>query len=91
MKWKIIATTTFSKNFKKYKRGKEFINALDNKIKRLQEDPQSVGGHLSGNLQGHKSTRIIGKLRLLFKILSDKYEVYLIAIDYRKFDYKKFS
>jgi len=50
MKWKIIATNTFSKNFKKYKKDRNFIHALNNKMKRLQEDPENVGGHLAGNL-----------------------------------------
>jgi addiction module RelE/StbE family toxin len=91
MKWKIISTETFSKEFKKYKKDNEFLKALDNKIKRLQQEPHNVGGYLSGNLHGYKSTRIIRKLRLIFKILDENKEVYLSAIDHRKFDYKKFS
>ena len=91
MKWKIIATNTFSKNFKKYKKDSSFVHALNNKMKRLQQGPENVGGHLSGNLQGYKSTRIIGKLRLIFKIIYEKNEIHLSAIDHRKFDYKGFD
>jgi len=91
MVWKIISTDTFSKEFKKYKRDNEFVNALDKKLKRLKEDPFSVGGYLSGNLKRYKSTRIVRKLRLVFKIVKNGQEVWLIAIDHRKFDYKRFG
>jgi len=91
MKWKIIATDNFSKEFKKYQKDKEFTDALNKKIKRLQEDPENVGGYLSGNLHGYKSTRIIKRLRIIFKIIQEKNEVYLSAIDHRKFDYKRFN
>jgi len=91
MKWKIVVTDTFSKEFKKYKKDREFFSALDKKIKRLQENPENIGGYLSGNLKGYKSTRILRKLRLIFKIVSDKLEVQLSAIDHRKFDYKRFN
>ncbi|GBE20033.1 MAG TPA: type II toxin-antitoxin system mRNA interferase toxin, RelE/StbE family [Candidatus Pacearchaeota archaeon] len=91
MNWKITVTDTFSKEFKKYRKNKEFVDALDKKIKRLQENPKSVGGFLSGNLHGHKSARIVGKFRLIFKIITDRQEVQLSAIDHRKFDYKRFN
>ena len=91
MSWKIISTETFSKQSKKYKKDKEFLNALDNKIKRLKENPEDIGGYLSGKLHGYKSTRIIRKLRLIFKILKEKHEVHLMAIDHRKFDYERFN
>ena len=32
MIWKIIQTETFSKKFKKFKKNKEFVTALDKKI-----------------------------------------------------------
>lgn len=35
MSWKVISTETFSKEFKKYKKNPEFVNALDKKIKRI--------------------------------------------------------
>tara|TARA_Y100000310_G_scaffold345693_1_gene468377 strand:+ start:26264 stop:26536 length:273 start_codon:yes stop_codon:yes gene_type:complete len=90
MVWNIIVTDTFSKEFKRYKKDKNFMNILDKKIKRLQENPENVGGWLSGKLHGYKSTRIMGKLRLLFRINYDNYSVYLGAIDHRKFDYMRF-
>lgn len=90
MKWKIIITETFSKEFKKYKRDNDFINALNKKIKRFQENPNDIGGNLSGKLQGYKSTRLMNKFRIIFKINNERKEIQLIAIDHRKFDYKRF-
>ena len=43
MSYEIVITDTFSKEFKKYKKDTEFINALEKKIQRLKEDPQNVG------------------------------------------------
>ena len=91
MIWKVISTETFSKQFQKNKKNKEFVKILDNKIKRLQEDPENVGGYLSGKLHGYKSTRILRKLRLVFKIVREKQEVHLMAIDHRKFNYGRFD
>ena len=91
MIWKIVVTETFSKEFKKYKKDSEFINALNKKMERLRKDPEVVGGFLSGRLHGYKSTRIVRKYRLIFKIVKENREVKLMAIDHRKFDYKNFS
>lgn len=91
MEWKIISTETFSKQFQKHKKDGEFVKALDNKIKRFQEDPENVGGYLSGKLHGYKSTRILKNLRLVFKIIHETHEVHLMAIDHRKFDYERFD
>jgi mRNA-degrading endonuclease RelE of RelBE toxin-antitoxin system len=89
--WKVIRTDTFLQEFKKYGKNGEIVNALDKKIKRLKENPESVGGFLSGRLHGYKSTRIIGRLRLIFKINGGDGIVYLSAIDHRKFGYKRFN
>ena len=89
--WKVISTKTFSKQFKKCKKDSEFLKALDGKIKRLSENPEFIGGNLSGKLFGYKSTRILRKLRLIFKIDQDKKEVFLMAMDHRKFDYERFN
>ncbi len=91
MVWTIISTETFSKQFKKHKKDGEFVKILENKIKRLQENPENVGGYLSGKLHGYKSTRILKNLRLIFGIIIEKQEVHLMAIDHRKFDYKRFD
>ncbi len=90
MPWKIIRTDTFSKEFKRYKKNQEFVNALNKKIQRLKEDLNNVGGYLSGRLHGFKSARIIKKFRLIFKISDKNHSVYLAAIDHRKFDYENF-
>ena len=91
MKWKVISTETFSRQFHKHEKNGEFVKILNNKIKRLQENPENVGGYLSGKLHGYKSTRILRKLRLVFKIIMKKQEVHLMAIDHRKFDYERFD
>ena len=87
MVYEIVITDTFSKEFKKHKKNSEFINALDKKLGRLKENPNNVGGFLSGKLHGYKSTRIIRKFRLIFKIAEQEKRVYLSAIDHRKFVY----
>ncbi len=91
MSWNIIRTDTFSKEFKKYKKDSEFIHAFEAKLRRLQEDPENVGGYLSGKLHGYKSTRIIRKLRLIFKIVKEENNIYLCAIDYRGSVYENFE
>ncbi len=91
MEWKVVSTETFSRQFQKHKKEGDFIKSLNNKIKRLQENPENVGGYLSGKLAGYKSTRILKKFRLIFKIINEKQEVHLMAIDHRKFDYEGFD
>tara|TARA_Y100000310_G_scaffold234391_1_gene237330 strand:+ start:276 stop:554 length:279 start_codon:yes stop_codon:yes gene_type:complete len=87
MSWKIVSTDTFSKEFKKHKKDGELINALDNKIRKLKQNPY-FGDRLSGNLHGYFSTRIVKNFRLIYKIVKDKDEVWLSAIDHRKHGYK---
>jgi len=91
MKWKVISTETFSKQFQKHKKNGDFIKILNNKIKRLQKEPENVGKYLSGRLYGYKSTRILKNLRLIFKIINKEQKVILMAIDHRKFNYKGFN
>ena len=90
MPWDIVITETFTKALKKHKKNQEVLNALDKKIKRLKKSPHSVGGRLSGNLHNHRSTRLIRKLRLLFKVDEKSDSVLLVGIDHRKFDYENF-
>ena len=90
MIWKVIVTNKFSSVFKKYKKNSEVVKVLNSKITRLKENPFSVGGNLAGNLKGKKSIRLVGKLRLIFEIDDKSNKVYLLAIDHRKFDYKRF-
>ena len=91
MSYEIVITDTFSKEFKKHKKDGEFVNALDKKIERVKEDPNNVGGFLSGKLHGYKSTRIVRKFRLIFKIAEQEKKVYLSAIDHRKSAYDDFG
>jgi mRNA-degrading endonuclease RelE of RelBE toxin-antitoxin system len=90
MSWKIIVSKTFSKDFRKYKKNGNFSDALEKKMLRIKKNPANIGGYLSGRLHGYKSTRIIRKLRLIFKIDEDNCSVFLVGIDHRKSDYRNF-
>ena len=91
MPYEVVTTDTFSKEFKKHKKEGEFVKALDAKIQRLKESPENVGGYLSGELHGYKSTRIIKRFRLIFKIEEKEKKVYLVSIDHRKSAYDNFN
>ena len=83
---RIFWTKNFKKDLRKHSKNRKFIDALEKKIERLRETPEVVGGYLSGQLHGYKSTRIAGKFRLVFRIREEV--VYLIALDHRKSDYE---
>jgi len=68
MVWIIESTDAFKNALKVHKKNKELLDALNKKIVRLETDPHSVGGKLSGDLHGWQSTRLVRKFRLLFKI-----------------------
>ena len=87
MLWTIKTTDTFTKTLKKLKNHHELLDALEKKLQRLQEDPVSVGGMLSGSLHGKQSTRLVRKFRLIFQIDTEKKVVYLLAIDHREIAY----
>ena len=91
MIYEVIVTNTFSKEFKKHAKDGEFVNTLDKKIERLKIEPNSVGGFLSGKMHGYKSTRIVRKFRLIFKVIEQEKRVYLSAIDHRKSVYVNFE
>ena len=84
MSWIVKRTDTFLKYLKKHKNNHELLTELDRKIKSLREDPSSVGGNLSGNLHGHKSTRLAKNFRLIFSVDDKDKVIYLEAIDHRK-------
>lgn len=88
MVYEIKVTDTFSKQFKKHDRDGEFVSALDKKIEKLKINPLDLGGFLSGKLHGYKSTRIVRKFRLIFRIDELSRIVYLSAIDHRKIVYR---
>ena len=79
----IKRTDTFLKHIKKHKNNKELLDELDKKIKRLKEDPNVIGGMLSGSLHGYRSTRLTEKFRLIFKIDEEEQTVFLVALDHR--------
>ncbi|MCQ3921640.1 MAG: hypothetical protein DPW13_11890 [Planctomycetes bacterium] len=82
--WKLVRTATFLEHLKRFRRDGEFWKALDKKLTRLRQDPESVGGMLSGELHGKKSTRLLRTLRLIFRIDVQAHAVILEAIDHRK-------
>ena len=82
--WLVRRTDTFLKHLKKHKNDHRLLTELDEKIKRLKEDPTVVGGNLAGNLHGHRSTRLAKNFRLIFSIDDKENVVYLEAIDHRE-------
>jgi len=42
MTWQVIRTSRFSEEFKTFEKKKEFVEALDKKIKRLGKDPNLI-------------------------------------------------
>lgn len=84
MTWAVKRTDTFLDSLKAIRKNKEALAELDKKLNRLQEDPLHVGGWLSGELHGKKSTRISRKYRLIFTPDEAGKIVYLNWIDHRK-------
>ncbi len=87
MTWEVERTATFIESLRAIRKNKEALFELDKKIKRLQEDPLHLGGWLSGELHGKKSTRISRKYRLIFTLNETEKVVYLNWIDHRKSAY----
>jgi hypothetical protein len=58
MAWVVKRTDTFLESIRDIRKTKEALAELDKKLKRLREDPLHVGGWLSGELHGKKSTGI---------------------------------
>ncbi len=88
MAWVVKRTDTFLDSLREIRKNKEALAELDKKIKRLREDPLHVGGWLSGELHGKKSTRISRKYRLIFTPDEAGEVIYLNWIDHRKSAYK---
>ena len=89
MAWKVIRTDRFSEEFRKFEKNKQFVEALDKKIRKFEEDP-NIGSYLAGRLHGYKSIRLLKNFRILFQIEESESKVYLVAIDHRKHDYENF-
>ena len=87
MMWVVKRTDTFLFSLKAIRKNKNALDELDKKIKRLQEDPLHVGGWLSGELRGKRSTRITKKYRLIFTPNKKEKVVYLNWIDHREHAY----
>jgi len=84
MAWTVKRTDTFLESLKTIRKNRRALEELDKKIKRLQEDPLHVGGWLSGELHGKRSTRIARKYRLIFTPDERGKVVYLNWIDHRE-------
>ena len=59
MTWVVKRTDIFLDSLKAIRKNKTAIAELDNKTKQPQQDPLYVGGWLSGDLHGKRSTRIL--------------------------------
>lgn len=88
MTWVVKRTDTFLESLKIIRKDNQAIEELDKKIRRLQEDPLHVGGWLSGELHGKRSTRIRKRFRLIFTPDENEKVVYLNWIDHRDYVYK---
>ncbi len=87
MTWVVKRTDTFLESLRDIRKNEEALAALEKKLLRLREDPLHVGGWLSGELHGKKSTRISRKYRLIFTPDENEKVVYLNWIDHRKTAY----
>ncbi len=87
MAWAVKRTDTFLDSLRNIRKNKEALAELDKKLKRLQENPLHMGGWLSAELHGKKSTRISRKYRLIFTVDEMEKVVYLNWIDHRKTAY----
>ncbi len=79
MIWTVIRTDRFSEEFKRFEKDKEFVDALDKKIKRLEEDP-TIGGFLAGKLHGYKSIRLVKNFRVLYRIDEDEKKFFWLRL-----------
>jgi len=84
MSWTIKRTDTFLKSLSEVAKNKQVLKQLQKKIDRLRVDPLNLGGWLSGDLHGKKSTRLAQKYRLVFTPIRRKKVVYLNWIDHRE-------
>jgi mRNA-degrading endonuclease RelE of RelBE toxin-antitoxin system len=66
--WRILRTDDFESDVRSRQKDKALLDALDKKISRLKEDPTALGKLLSGRLHGMKSTRLVSKFRLIFRV-----------------------
>jgi len=89
MKWVIKRTDTFLDSLRAIRKNKEALDELGKKLDRLRDDPLHVGGWLSGDLHGKRSTRISKKYRLIFTPDEFNKVVYLNWIDHRKTAYDR--
>jgi mRNA-degrading endonuclease RelE of RelBE toxin-antitoxin system len=87
MAWVVKRTDTFLDSLREIRKNRVALEELDKKLKRLQDDPLHMGGWLSGELHGKKSTRISRKYRLIFTLDEMGKVVYLNWIDHRKTAY----
>ncbi len=89
MTWEVKRTDTFVESLRAIGKNKELLAEFEKKLLRLLEDPLHVGGWLSGELHGKKSTRISRKYRLIFTPDETEKVVYLNWIDHRKTAYDR--
>ena len=57
---------------------------FDKVLERMREDPNKLGGNMSGNFHGQKSVRLLGKYRLMYRVNDQEKAVYLIGFGHRK-------
>ncbi len=81
--YKLKYTALFEKKVKEFRKDKELVEELKIKIEDLLNDP-FIGKPLLYELTDHRSIRVKGKYRLIYKINENNNEIVLEAFGHRK-------
>ena len=84
MKYDLIYTSTFRKQIERFKKkDKVLMEELSKKVEKLRDLPYS-GKPLKYRLSHHRSLRVKGKYRLVYKVDENESTVTLVAFGHRK-------
>lgn len=84
MKYDLIYTSTFRKQIERFKKKDNVLmEELRKKVEKLRDRPYS-GKSLKYRLSHHRSLRVKGKYRLVYKVDENESTVTLVAFGHRK-------
>jgi len=84
VKYDLIYTSTFRKQIERFKKkDKVLMEELRKKVEKLRDLPYS-GKPLKYRLSHHRSLRVKGKYRLVYKVDENESTVTLVAFGHRK-------
>jgi len=84
VKYDLIYTSTFRKQIERFKKkDKVLMEELREKVEKLRDLPYS-GKPLKYRLSHHRSLRVKGKYRLVYKVDENESTVTLVAFGHRK-------